>query len=144
LSPQKDLPSSKLQVVDHTSAKPVLTSRSLQIGEIIGPLPLDYHGARIMGSLGEDGGGEFLDPAVLAGNHLRLIFSRFRLDRAVHTSSDIRWARRIRMDEPLKVQGCLADVVHRKERIFLVFTTETLDGDDKVVSQERTELLVLS
>jgi hypothetical protein len=127
------------------AALPVLTSRSLAIGEPLGPLPVRYDAEAISAAFpppGELDREAFLDPAMLAGNHLGLIFSRFRLDRAVHTGSDIAWVRRIRIGEALHVRGALAEIVRRKERIFLVFATETLDAAGQVVSRERTELMV--
>jgi hypothetical protein len=83
-----------------------------------------------------------IEPALLAGNHLRLIFSRYRIETAIHAGCRIDLLRPASRSSLASVRGRVASLKVRGGRHFVVVESATVDHDGEVVSVEQNTLVV--
>jgi hypothetical protein len=83
-----------------------------------------------------------VDPALLAGNHLHLIFNHFRIDTAIHAATEVNVKVAALRSDVVQVRGTVAEKVERRGRHFILVESETVDRDGVVVSVERNTLVV--
>jgi hypothetical protein len=85
-----------------------------------------------------------IEPALLAGNHLALIFNSYRIDSAIHASTKVTLVGAADRRDIVAVRGTVAEMEVRRERHFIVIESETVDRDGTVVATESNTLVIPS
>jgi hypothetical protein len=128
--------------------KPVLAFDAVAVGMPLGPVDFVCDDEAILAAalsghpdlqqLEQD----TVDPALLAGNHLHLIFNQFRIDTAIHAATEVNVKVAAPRSEVVHVRGRVAEKVERRGRYFIVVESETVGRDGVVISMERNTLVV--